>query len=105
MRADSILKRDILHNGLFVAMMWQQNQTDDRQFEIQVDGYMGDTGLRCRGFDDLVEPVQFAVLPGTCYGATCSGDLSTWQKSASSSTSSPFGQLGSLLLKSGTRVL
>jgi hypothetical protein len=85
--------------------MWQQNQTDDQQFEIQVDDYMGDTGLRCRGFDDLVESVQFAVLPGTSYVATCSGDLSTWQKSAWSSTSSSFAQLGRLLLKSGTTVL
>jgi hypothetical protein len=86
MRAGSILKRDILHNGLFVAMMWQKNQADDRHSEIHVDGYVRDEGLSRRGFDDFAEPVQFTVLRGTYHDATCPGDLSIWQKSGRSST-------------------
>jgi hypothetical protein len=86
-------------------MIWQQNQTDDRQSENHVDDYLGDKGLPPRGFDRLAEPVQFAVLRGTYSGATCPVDLSTWQKSALSSTPCSSEQLLGSFLKSGRTVL
>jgi hypothetical protein len=65
---------------------------------------VGGEPLPRRGFDDLAGLVQFAVLRGTCYGATCPGDLSTWQKSTHSSVPSSFEQLPGSLLKSGGTV-
>jgi hypothetical protein len=43
--------------------------------------------------DDLAESLQFRGVRGTDYGATCPRDLSTWQKSAHSSTPCSTGQL------------
>jgi hypothetical protein len=70
-----------------------KSHADHRHSEIHNGDYVGGEKLPRRGSDNLAESVQFGVLRGTYYGATCPGDLSTWQKSARSANPCSAGQL------------